>query len=186
MSTCTGTRNCKCFVRIFGLTFLSVMLLCLSLAFKHTHTQTHTHQKFQPSTSTLPTPICVGLAITVYTYRIWPYIWWFPCQKIPYIHRIYLRMYGSGQPYICACVPLMINSVPLHACTCLLLCNARSYVMHARLVKTMCIREVWQGHHQLCDNIRCVLLYYYIIWYYILCDNNGVYNVIIMWWLCRI
>jgi hypothetical protein len=23
----------------------------------------------------------VGLARTVYMYRIWPYIWWFPCQK---------------------------------------------------------------------------------------------------------
>ena len=24
---------------------------------------------------------CVGLARTVYIHRIWPYIWWFPCQK---------------------------------------------------------------------------------------------------------
>jgi len=27
----------------------------------------------------------VGLARTVYTQRIWPYVWWFPCQK----YRIY-------------------------------------------------------------------------------------------------
>ena len=33
----------------------------------------------------------LGLARTVYIHRIWPYIWWFPCQKyrIP-IHRIYM------------------------------------------------------------------------------------------------
>ena len=29
--------------------------------------------------------ICVGLARTVYLHRIWPYVWWFPCQK----YRIY-------------------------------------------------------------------------------------------------
>jgi len=33
-------------------------------------------------------PVCcvyIGLARTVYTHRIWPYVWWFPCQ----IYRIY-------------------------------------------------------------------------------------------------
>jgi hypothetical protein len=30
-------------------------------------------------------PSWLGLARTVYMHRIWPYIWWFPCQK----HRIY-------------------------------------------------------------------------------------------------
>jgi hypothetical protein len=29
--------------------------------------------------------ICTGLARTVYIHHIWPYIWWFPCQK----YRIY-------------------------------------------------------------------------------------------------
>jgi len=30
-------------------------------------------------------PLYVGLARTVYIHRIWPYIWWCPCQK----YRIY-------------------------------------------------------------------------------------------------
>jgi hypothetical protein len=34
--------------------------------------------------------IFLGLARTVYTPRIWPFVWWFSCPKIPYIHRIYL------------------------------------------------------------------------------------------------
>jgi len=33
--------------------------------------------------------IQVGLARTVFIHRIWPYIWWFPCQTIPCVHRIY-------------------------------------------------------------------------------------------------
>jgi hypothetical protein len=30
-------------------------------------------------------PMNIGLARTVYTHRIWPYVWWIPCQK----YRIY-------------------------------------------------------------------------------------------------
>jgi len=39
----------------------------------------------------------IGLARTVYILRIWPYIWWFPCQNTVYT----LYIYGSGQPYVC-------------------------------------------------------------------------------------
>ena len=31
----------------------------------------------------------LGLARTVYIHRIWPYIWWFPCQKYR-IHTVYI------------------------------------------------------------------------------------------------
>ena len=33
--------------------------------------------------------IIVGLARSVYIHRIWPYIWWFPCQKYR-IHTVYI------------------------------------------------------------------------------------------------
>jgi len=33
--------------------------------------------------------IYVGLARVVYIHRIWPYIWWFPCQKYR-IHTVYI------------------------------------------------------------------------------------------------
>ena len=26
----------------------------------------------------------------IYIHRIWPYIWCFPCQKVPWMHRIYI------------------------------------------------------------------------------------------------
>jgi hypothetical protein len=42
---------------------------------------------------------CLGFGKTVHVHRIWPYIWWFPCQK----YRIYtVYIYGSGQPYTCS------------------------------------------------------------------------------------
>jgi len=34
---------------------------------------------------------CVGLARTVYKHRIWPYIWWFPCQN----HRLYIWFWST-------------------------------------------------------------------------------------------
>jgi len=41
----------------------------------------------------------LGMARTVHTHRIWPYIWWFPCQKYR-ICTLYIQyIYGSGQPY---------------------------------------------------------------------------------------
>jgi len=42
--------------------------------------------------------LCVGLARTMYLHRVWPYVWWFPCQKYR-IHTV--CMYGFGQPYLC-------------------------------------------------------------------------------------
>ena len=61
--------------------------------------------------------IYIWLARPVYIHRVWPYIWWFPCQnyriytpymtvylvislpKIPYIHRIYRVL--ANPTYIC-------------------------------------------------------------------------------------
>jgi len=42
---------------------------------------------------------CVGSARTVFIYHIWPYIWWFPCQK-------YLIYTGQNVP-ACACTQLV-------------------------------------------------------------------------------
>jgi len=39
----------------------------------------------------------VGLAITVYIQHMWPYIWWFPCQKVT-VYAPYI--YNFGQPYV--------------------------------------------------------------------------------------
>ena len=41
-----------------------------------------------------PYGTCLGLARTVRIHRIWPYIWWFPCQISVYTPYIY----GSDQP----------------------------------------------------------------------------------------
>jgi hypothetical protein len=41
--------------------------------------------------------LCLGLARTVYIHRIWPYIWWFPCQK----HRIYMVL--ANPIYVTPC-----------------------------------------------------------------------------------
>jgi len=40
-------------------------------------------------------PPFLGLARTVCIHRIWPYFWWYLCQKSVYTPYIY----GSGQPY---------------------------------------------------------------------------------------
>jgi hypothetical protein len=37
----------------------------------------------------------VGLARTVYTLRIWPYIWRFPYKKTPYTHRMYIWVWPT-------------------------------------------------------------------------------------------
>jgi len=77
----------------------------------HTHTHTHTHHALSSSRVVLvhyqgwPKPyICtvyVGLARTVFVHRIWPYIWWFPCQK----YRVYTV-------YTCKCM-VLANSTEL-------------------------------------------------------------------------
>jgi len=65
--------------------------------------------------------IYVGLARTVYMHRIWPYIWWFPCQK----HRIYtvyvwfwptLNILGIYGHVWCA---HLVLADPKHMCSCL-------------------------------------------------------------------
>jgi hypothetical protein len=43
--------------------------------------------------------ISLGLTRTVYVHRIWPYIWWLPCQK----YRIYtVHIWFWPTPIICA------------------------------------------------------------------------------------
>jgi len=39
----------------------------------------------------------------LYTHRIWPYVWWFPCQtyRIYYIHLIYLVMTNPRHAPVC-------------------------------------------------------------------------------------
>jgi len=46
---------------------------------------------------------CVGLARTVNIHRIWPYIWWFPCQK----YRIYMVLANPKRmcPTLNGCAP---------------------------------------------------------------------------------
>jgi len=39
---------------------------------------------------------CVGLARTVYIHRIWPYIWWFPCQNYR-IYTVYIGFWPTLQ-----------------------------------------------------------------------------------------
>jgi len=69
----------------------------------NTHTPTHPHSV--PHCTHIYTETHLGLAKTVYTHRIWPHIWWFPCQKCRiyytpyvYVHRkyIYLNLANSG------------------------------------------------------------------------------------------
>jgi hypothetical protein len=50
------------------------------------------------NTENPPNVVCVGLARTVYIHRIWPYIWWFPCQKYR-IHTVYIWFW----PTLCIC-----------------------------------------------------------------------------------
>ena len=50
--------------------------------------------------------ILVGLARTVYMHGIWPYIWWFFCQK----HRIY-TVYVWFWPTLCICPTCAFTAV---------------------------------------------------------------------------
>jgi len=42
---------------------------------------------------------CLGLARIACIQRLWPYNWWFPCQKY-HVYIVYI--YGFGQPYACS------------------------------------------------------------------------------------
>jgi len=44
---------------------------------------------------------CIRLVRTVYIRRIWPYIVYFPCQKLPYTHRIYIFIWFWPTLYMC-------------------------------------------------------------------------------------
>jgi hypothetical protein len=48
---------------------------------------------FNPVVSSFITSY-IGLARTVYIHRIWPYIWWFPCQKYR-IHTVYIWLWPA-------------------------------------------------------------------------------------------
>jgi hypothetical protein len=71
----------------------------------HTHIQTHkcTHARIHHhihwvsfALSFFQCAKFVWLARTVYIHRIWPHIWWFPCQN----YRIYtVHIDGSGQTF---------------------------------------------------------------------------------------
>jgi hypothetical protein len=54
--------------------------------------------------------VLLGLARTVYMHRIWPYIWWSPCQN----HRIY-TVYIWFWPTLCTCVlwKCGVTNIPL-------------------------------------------------------------------------
>jgi hypothetical protein len=60
----------------------------------HTHTHTHTHvhtwkERYKGQHCLSGPHIYIWLARTVYIHRIWPYIWWFPCQKYC-IYTVYI------------------------------------------------------------------------------------------------
>jgi hypothetical protein len=44
----------------------------------------------------------IGLARTIYKHRIWPYIWWFPCQKYR-IYTVYIGFWPTLRMCFCAC-----------------------------------------------------------------------------------
>ena len=59
-----------------------------ALIFPDTHRHTdNSHNRMARTVHTYCT--WLGLARTVYTHRIWPYIWWFPCQKY-HIYTVYI------------------------------------------------------------------------------------------------
>jgi hypothetical protein len=70
---------------------------------------------------------CVGLARTVYIHRIWPYVWWFPCQK----YRVY-TVYIWFWPTLLSC----------NACKCALPLST-SYSMIYRLKFSIIIATLW-------------------------------------------
>jgi len=60
--------------------------------------------------------VCVGLARTVYIHRIWPYIWWFPCQKYC-IYTVYIWFWLTLR--MCASAPgtAIYQRVAPHPCS---------------------------------------------------------------------
>jgi len=72
---------------------------------------------------------CVGLARTVYTHRIWPYVWWFPCQKYcMYTVYTYKCMVLANSKHVHAhfqCLHLLPTFViSHHFCNCPPLCKS--------------------------------------------------------------
>jgi len=99
-----------------------------------------------------------GLARAVYIHRIWPYIWWFPCQ----LYRIYtVYTYGSGQPYACVldhALPLPSSRpfmILLHHTWHMCLYFTHTYIhlhtcMHACTHTTLACVRACRAHQSLC------------------------------------
>ena len=66
----------------------------------------------QPYTYFKNSNIYVGLARTVYIHRLWPYIWWFSCQKYR-IHTVYIWFW----PTLHICLVLAHPGSAISACT---------------------------------------------------------------------
>jgi len=149
----------------------------------HTHTHTHTHHALSSSRVVLvhyqgwPKPyICtvyVGLARTVFVHRIWPYIWWFPCQKYR-VYTVYTckcmvlansteLIVRVGQNRICALyIPINLWFWPTLFITHnlielgLLLALWHESSVGQNHTYTVHIRYFWQGNHQIYGHIRCI------------------------------
>ena len=52
--------------------------------------------------------VYIGLARTVYIHRIWPYIWWFPCQRC-HIYTVYIWFWPILRIYIWSWSTLFIQ-----------------------------------------------------------------------------
>ena len=79
--------------------------------------------------------------------------------KIPYIHRKYLTMYGSGHPYLCLCRcgPHAVHSVQqsflllriprkVRTCVCLCLCRCEPHAVHSVQQSFLLLRIPQSAH----------------------------------------
>jgi len=84
-----GCLNCKCFGCIcvhFKMCGYRRWIPCVACPCRHWD-RLVPHKVFQKPL--IPDWSCLGLARTVYIHRIWPYIWWFPCQRY-HIYTVYI------------------------------------------------------------------------------------------------
>ena len=79
---------------------------------------------------------CVGLARTVYIHRIWPYFWWFSCQKYR-IYTVYLWFWLTLYIRSLAAACLTDGFVCKPCRTCICVCLVQVCVLSTGYLSTL-------------------------------------------------
>jgi len=124
------------------------------------------------------TALCVGLTRTVCMHRIWPYIWWFPCQNYR-VYTVYIwfwltlpvckfvrsrgraaavssSVFCKGEKWYAFCASALVVCVCLCVCLCVCVCVCLCVCVCVCVCMCVC---VWLCFICVCVVCLCVCLF---------------------------